>query len=77
MKPYIYTGSRECHMDSPRYRAYYGQNETDPLTSDYCFVVWKNGKEVFRVTNAQLLDVACGESPKDVFIAGLSMYLSR
>ena len=77
MKPYIYTASRECLIETPRFKAYYGPSEIDDITGDHCFVVWKCGKEVFRKTNAELLDVACGESPKDVFIAGIALYLSK
>jgi len=76
-KPYIYTGTREVLIDTPRVKVYYGSEETDEVTGDFCFVVWKNGKEVFRRSNAELLDVACGESPEAIMIAGLAMYLAR
>ena len=77
MRPYILSGNREVLIDTPKVKMYYGERETDPLTGDYCFVVYKNGKEVFRKTNSELLDVACGESPEAMLIAGLSLFLSK
>lgn len=78
MRPHIYSANREVLIEAaPRFRAYYGEEQIDELTGDYCFVVWKNGKEVFRRTNTDLLDVACGESPEAMLIAGMALYLAR
>lgn len=81
MRPDIEYGRSHASMDTDKIRCYYGEDETDPLTSDWCFVVWKKGisgeKEVFRATNEQLLNVAYGERVSDMLIAGLSLYLSR
>lgn len=37
----------------------------------------QNGKEVFRRTNSQLLDIAGAESPEAMLIAGLALYLNK
>lgn len=77
MKPYIAYTNRSAEIENGKYRVYYGENETDPRTHDYCMVIWKNDKEVFRKTNEQLLEIANGEGLKDLIIAGLALYLSK
>lgn len=80
MKPIIYSANNHAAITG-KISCYYGPEETDPLTGDWMFVVWKNTvgsqKEVFRVSNTELLDVACGNSPSDMLIAGLALYLSK
>lgn len=76
-RPDIYVASDYAGIETPRFKAYYGYEEVDPHTDEWCFVVWKNDKEVFRVRNTQLLDAACGDGPKDMLIAGLALYLSK
>jgi len=56
---------------------YYGPDQIDEETGEFCFVVWKSGKEVFRKTNTQLSDFAGEHSPQGMLIAGLMMYLNR
>ena len=75
MKPYISYTNRSVDIENGKFRVYYGEKETDPLTQDYCMVIWKGDKEVFRKTNAELLDIANGEGLKDLIIAGLVSYL--
>lgn len=81
MIPDIDYGLDYASMETDKIRCYYGSKERDPLTSDWCFVVWKKSiggeKEVFRATNEQLLNVAYGERVSDMLIAGLALYLSR
>jgi hypothetical protein len=71
MRPDIEYGRSHASLETDKVRCYYGEAETDPLTSDWCFVVWKKSvggeKEVFRKTNSELLEVANGE--------GLKIYL--
>lgn len=74
-KPYIAYTNRSAHIDRDKYLVYYGPDEIDELTGDYCFVAWKNGKEVARYTNSQLLELSNGEGMKDLVIAGLVMML--
>jgi hypothetical protein len=75
MKPYITYDTRSAFMEKGNYKIYYGQDETDPTTNEYCMVIWKGDKEVYRATNSQLLDIANGEGLKDLLIAGLISYL--
>ena len=75
MKPYICYTNRSIYIEKDKFQIYYGPDETDENTGDYCMVISKNGKEVFRRTNAELLDIANGEGMKDLIIAGLVTYL--
>jgi hypothetical protein len=74
-KPYISYTNRSVDIASGKMRVYYGENELDVLSGDYCMVIWKGDKEVFRKTNTELLDIANGEGLKDIIIAGLVSYL--
>jgi hypothetical protein len=74
-KPYISYTNRSVDIETGRFRAYYGEKEIDSRTGDYCMVIWKGDKEVFRKTNTELLDIANGEGLKDIIIAGLVSYL--
>lgn len=75
MIPYISYSNRSVLIEKDKYTIYYGEDETDELTGDYCMVIRKAGKEVFRRTNSELLSIANGESPQDLVIAGLVAYL--
>lgn len=76
-RPDVYSASDYAGIETPRFKAYYGYEETDPTTDEWCFVVWKNGKEVFRERNTRLLQIANGEGPVDMLLAGLALYLSK
>lgn len=76
-RPDVYAASDYAGIETPKFRAYYGYAETCPHTDEWCFVVWKGGKEVFRARNTELLNVASGEGPKDMLIAGLALYLAK
>lgn len=76
MKPLIYSASDYASIDTGKFKAYYGYEEVGQ-TEEWNFVVWKNGKEVFRKTNSELLDIACGEGPLDMLVAGLALYLGK
>jgi hypothetical protein len=77
MRPNIYEASDYCGFEAGKLRVYYGYEQVDPKSEEWCAVIWKNDKEVARYTNSQLLDIACGESPSSMLIAALSLYLSR
>lgn len=81
MKPIVYNGRDHASIQSGKMSAYYGSEQTDPNTGDWCAVIWKNSiggqKEVARYTTEQLLDVAGGESPKDMLLAGIALYFSK
>jgi len=82
MKPIIYTANDYASIDTGKISVYYGEREADPVSGEWSFVVWKNNpnglqKEVLRVSNSQLLDIASGEGPKDMLIAGLSLWLAK
>lgn len=74
-KPYISYTNRSVDIETGKYKIYYGEKETDPMTHDYCLVIWKNNKEVYRKTNSQLLEISNGEGLKDLVIAALADYL--
>lgn len=75
MKPYITYTNRSIYIEKDKFQVYYGPDETDELTGDYCMTIAKNGKQVARYTNSQLLDISNGEGLKDLVIAGLVSYL--
>ena len=77
MRPTVYSAGDYAGFETPRFRAYYGYEQIDEQSEEWCMVVWKNGKEVFRKTNSELLDVACGDSPVDMLLAGLCLYLCK
>lgn len=77
MRPNIFDTNKSAGFATPKFEVYYGPKETDPETGDWCMTIKKNGKEVFRVPNSDLLLVANGEGPKDMLIAGLALYLSK
>jgi hypothetical protein len=77
LNPTAYHGSYSSSIEGHKVSVYYGPNEIDPSTGEYCFVVLKSGKEVFRRTNSQLLDIAGGDSPEAMLIAGLALYLNK
>lgn len=75
MRPYISYTTRSAEIEKANISVYYGEKETDERSGDYCMVIRKNGKEVFRKTNSELLEIANGEGLKDLIIAGLIAYL--
>jgi hypothetical protein len=75
MKVYISYSNRSVDIETGRLQIYYGEKEIDERSGDYCFVIRKGDKEVFRKTNTELLDIANGEGVKDLIIAGLVSYL--
>lgn len=77
MRPDIYSASDYAGFETGAYKAYYGYEETDPTTDEWCFVLYKRGKEVFRARNTELLMVAAGEGPSDMLIAGLALYFRK
>lgn len=72
-----YRASDYAGFEDGKWSVYYGKDEIDPITQDWCFVMKKNGKEVFRATNEQLLAICPEESPLGMLVAGLSLYMSR
>lgn len=77
MRPDITIKHNEAWLTTPRFTAYYGPLNIDENTQEWMCVITKNGKEVFSATNSELLDVAFGEGPSDMLLAGLALYLSR
>ena len=77
MKPDITVKHNEAWVDSSKVTAYYGPMNIDENTQEWLCVIKKNGKQVFSASNSQLLDVACGESPESMLLAGIALYLSR
>ena len=79
MKPYIDSSGYYALAENPKYRFYYGDLETDRTTGDWKFTVDKNGKRVFELTNAELLNLVDTDtqSPKDMLLTGILAYLSK
>ncbi len=76
MIPNNYIAGDYAGFDANKYKVYYGYEQIDQESEEWCFVVWKGGREVFRRTNSELLNVAAQESPEAMLIAGLSLYLA-
>jgi hypothetical protein len=72
-----YRASDYAGFEGGKWSAYYGSEETDPTTGDWQFVLKKDGKEVFRASNEQLLAMCPEESPLGMCFAGMALYLSR
>jgi hypothetical protein len=77
MKPDISYSHNSAEIITPRFRVYYGSDITDPKTEEWMLVIWKNEKEVARYSNSELLNVAYGERPSDLLLAGLALYLGK
>lgn len=77
MIPQTYKSSDFAGIDGAKVRVYYGYDQIDPVTEEWCGVVWKNNKEVARYTNSQLLEVAPDDSPCGMIIATLALYLNK
>lgn len=73
----VYSASDYACTEGGKVQAYYGYEVTDPDTEEWCFVVRKSGKEIFRKTNSQLLEIAGGESPLDMLCAGLALFVNK
>lgn len=76
MRPNCYIAGDYAGIEGP-IEAYYGYEVVDEDTEEWCFVVRKKGKEVFRRTNSQLLEIAPNNSPEGMLIAGLALYLNK
>jgi len=76
MVPLIYSSENQAGIETPKFKAYYGPDEIELETGDWCFVVWKNGKEVFRRTNSELTQIHEG-SPAEMLLTGLSLFLIK
>ena len=74
-KPYIFYSNRSALIETGKHSIYYGEDEIDPISGDYCLVVRRGEKEIARYTNSQLLEMANGEGMKDLVIAGLVIML--
>ncbi len=82
MKPNIYSSGDYAGLETGRLKFYYGYEQTiadmdSPNAEEWCFVVWKDGKEKMRIPTTQLDDLGNMGSPKDYLLAGIALYLSR
>jgi hypothetical protein len=77
MRLQCFSSSDYAGFESGKWDAYYGCEETDPDTGDWCFVLKKDGREVFRASNEQLLAICPEESPLGMLTAGLALYMTR
>lgn len=79
MKPYVSTASDYAIATTGKFHFYYGYEETDPNTEDWCFVAKKSGKEVMRLTNSQLLELCDvdAQSPESMLLTGILAYVGR
>lgn len=72
-----YSKSDYAGFEGGKWSANYGYENVDELTGDWMFVLKKDGKEVFRASNEQLLAICPEESPLGMCFAGMALYLSR
>jgi hypothetical protein len=77
MIPDITYSNRSIEVRTDKYTIIYGESEPDYFTDEWCFVVFKGGKEKARFTNSELLEEAQGERPVDVFLAGMVKYFCK
>ncbi len=72
-----YRSSDNAGFTAGRWEGYYGSDEVDPITQDWCFILKRDGREVFRATNEQLLNHCPEESPLGLLVAGFALYMSK
>ena len=72
----LWSDSREAGFEAGRYFARYSDNVKDSKTGDWCFTLTKGGREVFRMTNAELLAIASEETPIGMLMAGMTTYMA-
>lgn len=77
MKPDISYSRNSAELLTPKFRVYYGEDQVDPKTEEWQLVIWKNDKEVARYNNSELLNVAYGERPSDLLLAGIALFWSK
>lgn len=57
---------------------YYGYEETDQLTDDWCFCVKKDGEEIFRTTRTYIENSVESTQlymPQDYLLSGIAIWL--
>lgn len=74
---YCLKSSTYASAKAGKYNFYYGFEITDPVTQDWCFVVRKSDKEIFRVTNEVLLNYCSEPTPLGMLVAGLALYFAN
>ena len=65
-------------LDAGNLKFYYGYEVVDEKTSDWCFQVKKNGKEVYRLTETEIresVDTRQLDSMQDYLLAGIGIWL--
>lgn len=77
MKPDVTYSRNYISVEKGRFRAYYGIDETDPITQEWQMVIWRDGVEKARYDNSSLLAESSGERPVDLFLVGLCRYFMK
>ena len=75
MTPQVYVSSRHASF-SGKVSGYYGQDPKEE-SDEWVGIIYKNGKEVFRRSNSQLLETAGIDSPEGCLMSLLVLYLNN
>lgn len=75
MTPQVYVSSRHASF-SGKVSGYYG-SDPDETSEEWVGILYKNGKEIFRRSNSQLLEVTGIESPEGCLMALLVLYVNK
>jgi hypothetical protein len=79
MKPILRIFNEYAVAVTGRYEFRYGINDVDPDTGEWKFTVKKSGKEVFELTNSELLDLCDSDkqSPQSMLFTGILVFLAK
>jgi hypothetical protein len=80
MKPfYISIGSDYAEAQNNKLYFYYGYEAVNERTEEWLFIVRKGDKQIFELTNSQLMELCDtdSQSPKDMLLTGILAYVSK
>jgi hypothetical protein len=76
-QPHLYSGSDFAGLETGKYSFYYGKDEIDSITEEFCFVAKVNGVEKMRLRNSQLDYLGEMSGPKSYLLAGIALYFNK
>lgn len=76
-QPHLFETRDSAGLNTGKYSFYYGPDYIDPVTEEFCFVVWVNNVQKMRLTNSQLDYLGEMNGPKSYLLAGIALYLNK
>jgi hypothetical protein len=64
-------------IENGKWTVSYGEKHADYFSGEWKMIIYKNGEEKAFYTNSELLDMAQGERPVDLVLAGMAKYFMK